>query len=940
MFNIIVILREKIEGSYIMDVKKSFIIACLVLMIMMIVGGVSASEDIDSISSAGDLNETLEVNEIDEGDNLASDGSDSDGGNLKASDDNDVLGAGTITELNTAISSGTNDFYGDYISSVNNQLVTISSGNRVIDGHGGTWSSGSYTGRIMVVQNDVSNIDIFKGGNVNNVYGVYPTYNVALYKGGGAILFGNNDNNANAYSSTNKNITFTNCTFIDNRITATTNHYTVTGGAIYFRGNAEDITFCNCNFTNNYVDSLATTHDSNPSGGAIFFNHNATSINIINSTFYSNKGTGGSNSDRWPGLGRGGAICFYDAVSDLTVNNTSFNGNSIICKDGSSYSDADGGAIAFLAAASDLQFNNVNFTGNNIYIKNNNNRKGYGGAIYFENAGKNMTFRHCNFTNNSADGASNNEASYGTIYFGTSSLEDIHFEYSYFESNKAKNDYHTLGLQEITGDFTFLNTTFKNHNSKQAPLYFISTSNGVEIINSSFINNTVTEGDGGAIKFVGKTEKLIIEGTNFINNSAARYGGAIYFAPNANNITIKDSSFDNNFAQSGGAIEFYATTTGAFSDNVNVIRSNFTGNKANSTNVNLGGSAIEFIKVKNVDIQDSIFKSNVANYKGTILFNDFNDINLTGTKFLGNSAVKYGAAICYAGSTNGNSTLTECEFKDNKLTSAGNGAAVYLGVGNDMKFNKCNFTNNTIILKDDSDNTVGQGGAIYSVINNVAITENRFVNNYASRYGGAVNAITGTWNGLYGYKIDKSTFINNTAHNGGAVNFYHVRDINITDSTFNNNTATEASGEGGALSLDGFNTKVSGCNFTNNDAGKGSAISYIPGSTGSIGSTKGNITNCRFDNNTAITAGTIWFESSQGTINECYFTDNVAPTAAGVYVNIDKVFITNSLLQIMRPLIVMLVQSYSLLHVLIILLFNHVISQTTMLKVMVVQLKL
>ena len=78
-----------------MDVKKSFIMVCLMILIMIIIGGVSASEDIDSVSSSGDLNATLKVNDIDEVDNLASDnGADSDDGNLKATDDNEVLGDG------------------------------------------------------------------------------------------------------------------------------------------------------------------------------------------------------------------------------------------------------------------------------------------------------------------------------------------------------------------------------------------------------------------------------------------------------------------------------------------------------------------------------------------------------------------------------------------------------------------------------------------------------------------------------------------------------------------------------------------------------------------------------------------------------------------------------------------------------------------------------
>ena len=117
-----------------MDVKKSFIMVCLMILIMIIIGGVSASEDIGSVSSSGDLNATLKVNDIDEVDNLASDnGADSDDGNLKANDNNERISASNENDLVGAIDdTGRGNTFSDLSSFL---TATSSNGQDIILTH-------------------------------------------------------------------------------------------------------------------------------------------------------------------------------------------------------------------------------------------------------------------------------------------------------------------------------------------------------------------------------------------------------------------------------------------------------------------------------------------------------------------------------------------------------------------------------------------------------------------------------------------------------------------------------------------------------------------------------------------------------------------------------------------------------------------------------------
>ena len=177
-----------------------------------------------------------------------------------------------------------------------------------------------------------------------------------------------------------------------------------------------------------------------------------------------------------------------------------------------------------------------------------------------------------------------------------------------------------------------------------------------------------------------------------------------------------------------------------------------------------------------------------------------------------------------------------------------------------------------------------------------------FINNTA-HYGGAVD-----WTGINGLLIN-STFINNTAENGGAVYWYGLEG-SISDCTFTNNTAeiggavyitgknmkldtskftfNSAEDMGGAVYADGLNFVLSNDNFINNAANNGGAVYTI--------AYPNLIESCNFTDNTADdTAGAAYLASDNNTVKDSIFTNNSANCAGAIYSDVnDNLYVSNS----------------------------------------------
>ena len=144
----------------------------------------------------------------------------------------------------------------------------------------------------------------------------------------------------------------------------------------------------------------------------------------------------------------------------------------------------------------------------------------------------------------------------------------------------------------------------------------------VSINQSTFLYNTASTVQGGAIKFDGECINYIISESIFISNSA-RYCGALSTdtSGGSNDISIIDSVFYYNQAVSeisigGGA----ACINDAL---VSIINCTFVGNTAAA----LGG-AMSFDNSE-ITITDSVFSNNVAGFSGGALITYSSSSNYT-----------------------------------------------------------------------------------------------------------------------------------------------------------------------------------------------------------------------------------------------------------------------------------------------------------------------
>ena len=298
------------------------------------------------------------------------------------------------------------------------------------------------------------------------------------------------------------------------------------GGAIYNQSTADGISL-------NITNSDFINNSSRAFGGAII--NLGGGVNIENSTFTGNYTTAGA--------GQGGAIL---NAADMTISNSAFSGNHTV-----NY----GGAIATSLSASgsdDVAGHNINLVINNTLFEG--NYADSGGAIY-----------------NAGGSGSTPE---GENYLNTITITSG----SRFENNYAVNARDGQGgaiYNAAAIDSANANGIVNIEGTADSAVVFDSNiaSRGGAISNQGILNvdNAIFNNNGG-------TREVTQPSTHTISTKS---GGAIYNetasgSDEAGVSTISNSLFTNNTATSGGAIYNDSGT-------VNVIDSDFYGNRANST---------------------------------------------------------------------------------------------------------------------------------------------------------------------------------------------------------------------------------------------------------------------------------------------------------------------------------------------------------------------
>lgn len=505
-----------------------------------------------------------------------------------------------------------------------------------------------------------------------------------------------------------------------------------------------------------YVDISNTTFTNNEagdSGGAI--NNKDSEVNISDTSFTSNK-TSYS----------GGAI--NNEGGTITVSKSTFTSNKVMHGE-DDYMSKYGGAISNESYAS-MEIYDTTFNNNKVRAAGGSG-SGMGGAI--SNDKSLLTIKNTTFTGNEASGGA--VSSGGAIYI----------------SGAADEEGEALSIANIS------DSTFSNNISSWGGA--IDNSGKLDLTNVSFVENKAEYhnpefgGVGGAIR---NSWLTTITGGSFSKNTSF-LGGAIY---NERNMTISNSSFSDNKANiedesseiaQGGAIYNSGKLT--------VSATDFTGNETKGNFVTYGGAISNKGNSSEITISDSTFEGNKATSngwsegRGGAISNEKGTLTVSNTSFAGNKT--YG--------TNG---------------SPDTGGAIYNYEGT-ATISGATFTGNETI-----GSASGSGGAVY---NSGTLIKEGIMNIANSTFSGNKSSFGGAISNSSKLTITNSTFDGNLSHNyyaggedygarGGALINFYGGDIEITDSTFTNNTALRLGGameNGGDITFSGNNV------FEGNKAG-------------------------------------------------------------------------------------------------------------------------
>ena len=325
-----------------------------------------------------------------------------------------------------------------------------------------------------------------------------------------------------------------------------------------------------------------------------------------------------------------------------------------------------------------------------------------------------------------------------------------------------------------------------------------STADKLNIYNANLINGNADI--GGAIY---NTGSVYAYNTNFINNTAATMGGAVF---NNGTLTIQKCIVDNNdiTKRTSSDSEDYggAAIYNWYDSTLFIKNSTISNNLKNYKNGDYVVGAVTSLG-KTIISQNSYFVNNSGRWGGAITTSGsslpgkkVNELIISDSTFSKNGGL-YGAGIFIQGSK---FSITSCVFDSNTASGKGNmtpndnnGAAIEVT-------NTDKAITGTISKSTFTNNKAQYGGAIDICAGTIKITNSKFINNSADVEGGAIdiNAL----NGNPKVTISGSKFINNSAPLGGAI--LNIKDLTVKGSTFINNTPNtifNGVGAGGNLNL-------------------------------------------------------------------------------------------------------------------------------------------
>ena len=275
--------------------------------------------------------------------------------------------------------------------------------------------------------------------------------------------------------------------------------------------------------------------------------------------------------------------------------------------------------------------------------------------------------------------------------------------------------------------------------------------------NVTFINNTVDDGDGGAV-FSQWNRQTHFTDCIFINNSASGNGGALYLADYD---TLNNCKFYNNSAANGGAV--YRILTAQASGLI------FENNCADY------GSA--FYTLRTLDISDSNFKNNIATYQSTVYIEGNNKLNCNNVTFDSNYAsLDIISNVEITGDYNDiNNNIDELS---QNFQNIADGSVVTLNNIIYTPITSVVINNNNVVVNGNGCTIDANGLKNLFLINGLNVTITNVTIKNAKR------AIYFNQNGT----VTKSIFINNTIDDDGGAIYFNEYGI-VSDSQFIDNFA-------------------------------------------------------------------------------------------------------------------------------------------------------
>jgi len=354
-------------------------------------------------------------------------------------------------------------------------------------------------------------------------------------------------------------------------------------------------------------------------------------------------------------------------------------------------------------------------------------------------------------------------------------LNDLILLSDYGNTNKLEVSFKNAGTVTLN-NVTFITTQTKIDDSSFLSSSFYN-SGELNILNSKFVNSTVTTNRQSYFGIIYNLGTLNIENTVFDNNrliESSRYASAISatnLISNEKELTLNNVNVTNNYMKTPATI-------------LGLIR----GVQYSSSEITINNS---FFNNNRVEADEN-------NVQGTIIWTKAGKLTILNSKFI-NTTGAASAGVIYSLIPN---VLINNTFEKSIVSDSGNGGVIYTqGIST--------FINNTF-----KDNYAYQGGAIYSTEDLQSSTSNLFkgnvfINNKAGNQGGAIYSAGNM--GTKTYPIEDNVFINNEAGIGGAIflrGSWNSKSIFATKSLFQENFATKG---GSAI----YNYMVSGSYIAN-----------------------------------------------------------------------------------------------------------------------------